>query len=73
MSLRDRLLDARGLLAYHKAYRRLGQVSQGEVIDWANTSIWGVQAALENGDLESVKLGAIGLLAAADTLLDTSQ
>jgi hypothetical protein len=63
--------------AYKKARKRLQQVllTRGvfEVRQWANTSLWAVQEALEANRPEALpqaRLGIVGVLAAVDTLLD---
>ena len=73
MSIRDDFF-------YKKAKRRLGKVDHVQTLSWADTSLWAIQEALDvyrrernPAALEEARKGAVGLLAAVDTLLDSSQ
>lgn len=63
---------------YDKARSRLRRVSDTQVLDWANTAVWSIQAQLEHyprhqapAALRVAREGAITLLAACDELLDS--
>jgi hypothetical protein len=63
--------------AYDKARKRLQIVDQHQVHHWADASLWAVQEGLERGRYDRAALvqartGTVGLLAALDTLLDSS-
>lgn len=62
---------------YRRAYKRLSSVGDHHVLDWAMTSLWATQAALEAAGRASDRVmireaqqGAVALLAATDVLLD---
>lgn len=55
---------------YHRARKRLSRVSPIQVRAWADSTLWATQQALEAGQYEEARIGAIGLLAATDVLLD---
>lgn len=63
--------------AYSKARRRLRRVDKGVSLQWGDTTLWGIQAALDEyrreqarDALEMARTGAVGLLAVCDDLLD---
>lgn len=62
--------------AYAKARRRLRKATIRQTATWAQTSLWTIQEGLEHfGDraaLEQARTGAVSLLAAIDTLLDSA-
>ena len=62
---------------YRTASTRLKKVSGTAVLSWADSSLWATQAGLDGwrattdrAALEEARLGAVGLLAAIDNLLD---
>ena len=75
----SRLRDLKDGQYYRKARKRLDSVGTGHVQDWAHTSLWATQQALEGhqvtGDpaaLDEARRGALGILAAIDVLVDRS-
>jgi hypothetical protein len=72
-----KFLGDSGDKAYRKVKKRLGTVSNGQTVEWAEGSLWAVQEGLEayrlhrdHAALQQARLGAVGLLAAVDSLLD---
>jgi hypothetical protein len=66
--------------AYDKARKRLDKVRGPQVKDWADSTLWATQAGLDGfrvtadeASLREAKVGAIGLLAAIDSLLDRTR
>ncbi len=62
---------------YDKARKRLAKIDPVHTRAWAESAIWSIQEALDAdrrepdpAALDTVRTGAITLLAAADTLLD---
>lgn len=62
---------------YDKARKRLDKVTVPAAHDWAETSLWAIQEGLEGARstrdraaLQQARTGAIGLLAAIDSVLD---
>lgn len=62
---------------YKTARKRLGRVNSSDVLLWADSGIWAVQAAMEAyqrtadpAALVQAQSGAVGLLAAVDVLVD---
>lgn len=62
---------------YKKAKKRLDSVSSHHVQAWADSALWALQGGLDGfratGDpaaLREARTGAMGLLAAVDSLLD---
>jgi hypothetical protein len=70
MLRRDDVLTRGDRRAYDKAKKRLDSVSETQVRMWADSALWSVQQALEQGLPEQCREGAVALLAAADSLLD---
>lgn len=65
---------------YQKARFRLGRVDASTASLWADSNLWATQEYLdefrrtgEPAALQEAKKGAIGLLAAIDSLLDRTQ
>lgn len=72
-----RLFRGASQKAYDKARKRLDKVRGPQVQDWADSTLWATQAGLDGfratadaASLQEAKSGAIGLLAAIDSLLD---
>lgn len=62
---------------YDKARNRLDKVDQTQVHQWAENTLWatqrgldGYRATADEASLREAKQGALGLLAALDSLLD---
>lgn len=64
---------------YKRAHGRLKKVSRAQTVDWAQSSLWATQQALDGyaatddpAALQEAKSGVVGLLAAVDVLLDST-
>lgn len=62
---------------YKKARKRLDRVTETQVQMWADSALWSLQSGLDGfratsdvAALREARTGALGLLAAVDSLLD---